>query len=171
MASHLAKRVESCSVSHYAAPSSGGGEFWSAYHTGVRFSGTTALLGFVGWMVFDSRMTALSANAIVGVIVFSLVKFALEASVMIHAGAERLTPLKRTARMVIGPSRVAAGFRVFALLMGGVLFPVLGLGGMIPINADLPLILFIALLVGELAEHFLFFTAVSPTQMPGGIHS
>ncbi len=146
-------------------------EFWSAYHTGVRFAGTTVLLGFAGWLIVDSRMSALSIASLWIVLSLSLVKIALEATVMIHARSDRWTPLKRTTRLMVGPLRPALGFRVFALLLGGLMFPALALIGMIPMNADLPLIIFVALLAGELAERFLFFTAVSPTQMPGGIHS
>jgi Fe-S-cluster-containing dehydrogenase component/DMSO reductase anchor subunit len=146
-------------------------DFWSVYHAGVRFAGTATLLGYTGWTVIQSYGAGLTVEVCAGVVVISTTKIILEAWVMIHAGAGEWTPLKRTARLILGPLRVAAGFRLFAFLMGGVLFPVLGMVGTIPLGGDLALICFGALLAGELAERFLFFTAVSPTQMPGGIQS
>ncbi len=146
-------------------------EFWSFYHAGVRFAGTTLLLGMVGWMAIQFYGGTLPAAALLCVVGCSLSKVLLEASVMMHNGARGWTPLKRTARLIVGPLRVAAGFRMFAFSMGGVLFPMLGLTGSIPMNGDLAFVCFAGLLAGELAERFLFFTAVSPSQMPGGIQS
>jgi len=146
-------------------------EFWSVYHAGVRFAGTTVLLGFTGWLVVQFQGADLPLVLLFGVIGISAAKVFLEATVMIHAGPGEWTPLKRTARLMMGPLRVAACFRIFAFLMGGVLFPLLGLIGLVAMNGDLALICFTALLTGELVERYLFFTAVSPTQMPGGIQS
>lgn len=147
-------------------------EFWSTHHAGMRFAGTTILLGYVGWLVVHSRgATSLPGAALPVVVALSLLKIALEASVMFHARAGEWTPLKRTARLMIGPLRVVTGFRVFALLLGGVVFPALGLSGMIPANGELASVIGFVLFGGEIAERYLFFTAVSPVRMPGGVPS
>lgn len=146
-------------------------EFWSGYHTGLRFLGTTVLLGFVGGLMFTSGDAVISKSSLVAITGLSLTKILLEATVMVHARAGEWTPLKRTARLIIGPLRKVAGFRCFALGLGGVLFPLLGLIGMVAVSSDLAIVVFAVLLAGELAERSLFFTAVSPTQMPGGFQS
>lgn len=146
-------------------------EFWSVYHTGTRFVGTTVLLGFVGWLAAGIGDVEVFNGGLITIAGLSLAKLFLEGTVFLHARTAEWTPLKRSALLMLGPMRVATGFRCFVLLVGGALFPLLGIIGTVPATADLMFVVFVLLLAGELAERYLFFTAVSPTQMPGGFHS
>ncbi|HAV63231.1 MAG TPA: hypothetical protein DCY13_12805, partial [Verrucomicrobiales bacterium] len=139
-------------------------EFWAAYPTGVRFFGSTLLFAAGGWLLVDP-----SPNGWLTLIAVALTKLLLESTVLRHHNAPDWTPLKRTARLILGPLRPIAGFRVTALLFAGVAFPLLGLLGMVPPDSGLAALVLSGLVAGELAERHLFFTAVSPTQMPKGI--
>lgn len=140
-------------------------DFWSPFHTGVRFGGTTILLGIAGGLIAAADYQG-GWIALMGV---SLVKLALESAVLRHGNVADWTPLKRTARLITGSLRPVAFFRVTSLLFAGVVFPALSLAGMIPRDGGVAGLVFAGLFVGELAERHLFFAAVSPTRMPGGI--
>lgn len=146
-------------------------EFWSAYHTGVRFVGTTLLMGYPGSLMLAAPGSAIAGSGFLTIALLVTIKLLFEASVLSHWRSREWTPLKRTARLIAGPLRKATGFRVFSGLIGGLLFPLLAVSGLIPAKTDVAMVIFVILLAGELAERFLFFTAVSPTQMPGGIPS
>ncbi len=140
-------------------------EFWSAFHTGVRFAGTTLLFCVVGWVLMAPAHTA----AWLTLVIIAATKLLLEAIPLRHHNTAEWSPLKRTARLLMGPLRPVAGFRVIALLVAGVILPVLGMLGTVTLNADLATLSGVGLFAGELAERYLFFTAVSPARMPGGV--
>ena len=146
-------------------------EFWSSYETGVRFAGTTLLLGFAGSLALQPGVTSVEQWEWIAMAVIGIGKLLLEARVWTHFDRRDWTPLKRSSRLLLGPLRKITSFRMVAGLMGAVVFPFMALLGMIPSTAEIAVLVFALLLAGELAERTLFFTAVSPTQMPGGITS
>ena len=78
-----------------------------------------------------------------------------------------LTALNKTACLLTGEFGLIARLRVACLILGGVVLPVL-----IGVNhqgsgwAGATLALCVG---GELLERYLFFTAVAPVKMPGGV--
>ncbi|HEX5446742.1 MAG TPA: hypothetical protein VFW87_23190, partial [Pirellulales bacterium] len=83
-------------------------------------------------------------------------------------------PLKRTALLMVGELKSVTQGRFALGLFGGVLLPLAMAGGLgATHDADTRLALAVhalivaALLMGELMERFLFFTAVVAPKMPG----
>jgi hypothetical protein len=77
--------------------------------------------------------------------------------------------MKRTALLMSGVLRQATMWRFVCGALGGIMLPALVLFGVLPqviAIGILPLSLF-----GELLERYLFFRAVIPPKMPGGIAS
>ncbi|GAB4158097.1 MAG: dimethyl sulfoxide reductase anchor subunit [Planctomycetaceae bacterium] len=160
-------------------------EFWSATQTGCKFLLTSGVLGIAtAWLSLlilnvttasaDSSMLVREAGPILcrGLIVTVVLKLAFELSLFSHLLSFRTSPLKRTARLMVGPlsnitlARFACGF------LGGVVMPSFLLTDLN--RGDIPMlivvaILFVACLIGELLERFLFFAAVSAPRMPGGL--
>jgi hypothetical protein len=111
-----------------------------------------------------------------GLILVAATKLVWEAAIFRHLLFRRMTPLQRSARLLIGDlSRVTlARFALGAL--GGVLMPLFllaqsaakaGAAGAEFIAATG--LLFVACLAGELLERYLFFAACAAPRMPGGI--
>ncbi len=144
-------------------------EFWSGFHTGTRFVGSTALLGLAVWLVTISGEPTIPNAALLALIAVALVKLACESTVLRHRHETRWTPLKRTARLMLGQLRIALGLRIALALLGGVVLPGAVITGTLSFSIATAAALLVLLLTGELAERYLFFTAVSPTQMPGGL--
>jgi DMSO reductase anchor subunit len=108
-------------------------------------------------------------TALAALCALSALKLAGELAVLRHHGAPAWTPLKRTARLLTGRLRQALVVRVTLLVAGGLVLPGCVLAGIVPQTFSFAAIVFALLLAGELVERYLFFTAVSPTQMPGGL--
>jgi hypothetical protein len=109
-------------------------------------------------------------------ILVAATKLAWEAAVFRHLLFRRMTPLKRSARLLVGDlSRVTlARFALGAL--GGVLMPLFLLeqAASKARAAEAEFLaatglLFVACLAGELLERYLFFAACAAPRMPGGI--
>ncbi|MBL9173877.1 MAG: hypothetical protein JNL10_10110, partial [Verrucomicrobiales bacterium] len=75
------------------------------------------------------------------------------------------TPLRRSAALQLGPLRPLWALRLALALVGGVILPFSYTVGAVSVGALG--VATIALLLGELAERALFFTAASPDSMPG----
>lgn len=159
--------------------------FWHAGRSGVKFFGTTVLLGLSATLLIDDARlafgdpdvaTLLHANrrplcfAITAVAVGKLL---FEALAFVRLREIRFTPLRRTALLMTGPLANVTWLRFVLGVIGGIALPLL-LG---TANADsnpefllgASLVSFVALLGGELAERYLFFTAVVRQKMPGGL--
>lgn len=100
-------------------------------------------------------------------------KLAIEAGVFTQLRRSRLTPLKRTAMLLVGDLGLVTVKRYFIGLVGGVLLP-WWLWQRAAATDDAPLFLVLVTLlmlvintVGELLERYLFFTAVVAPKMPG----
>ncbi len=96
-------------------------------------------------------------------------KLIWELTVFVHLNDREWTDMKRTALLISGVLKRASIPRFVCGAVGGVIFPALvGFGVLPPVfaTAILPFSL-----LGELLERYLFFTAVIPPKMPGGIAS
>lgn len=163
--------------------------FWNATATTFKFYATALVLGLptaLGASLLAALLVeGLSARAVVAafgrpmclaLVACAALKLLCEASVLRHLRSRHHTPLKRTAILMTGElARVAVGR--FALgFAGGVVLPALlwralaagdlaalQRGGLL-VGVAVSLAM---LLVGELMERYLFFTAVAAPKMPG----
>jgi formate dehydrogenase iron-sulfur subunit len=165
-------------------------ECWSFVRVTLRFALTAALLGVaVVWLTILGLTVANPSvalkelvsrhGALLGglLMLLSALKLSWEATIFRHLLLARMTPLKRSALLMVRDlsnitlARFAVGF------LGGLVMPAFLLVSLTSTpNADnLPQfvvitgMLFVACLVGELLERALFFTACAAPRMPGGI--
>jgi hypothetical protein len=110
----------------------------------------------------------------------SLVKLLFEASFLRHLRARQNTLAKRSAVLLTGELARATVARFVAGALGGLLIPALLLVNSTPSPAPswsglsigiAATVSFLALLVGELLERYLFFTAVVAPRMPGALRT
>lgn len=136
--------------------------FWAWAVTGPRFFGTLLISAAMAAVVLAGHGLAVGV-AVVGL----LLKLAWEIRLLKHADLETETrgPLQRSAQLILGPLRRVYAWRVMAVaaVIGLLLFGVAA-GGAVSTVTGLAVVAF---LVGELAERWLFFSAVSPDKMPG----
>jgi formate dehydrogenase iron-sulfur subunit len=103
-----------------------------------------------------------------GFLAFAMItKLLWELTVFIHLNDRDWTDMKRTALLMTGVLRRATISRFVCGALGGLIVPALVLVGVLPpltAIGILPLSL-----LGELLERYLFFRAVIPLKMPGGI--
>ena len=156
--------------------------FWRMKFTALKFTGTTLLLGPATILftmtlqsVFAPSIAAQSAFRHVVVLLCGFLAIAMtakllwELTVFAHLNDREWTDLKRSALLISGVLKRASIPRFVCGAVGGVMLPALvGFGVFPPVfaTAILPLSL-----LGELLERCLFFTAVIPPKMPGGIAS
>ncbi|SDT95432.1 nitrate reductase (quinol-dependent), transmembrane subunit [Verrucomicrobium sp. GAS474] len=154
-------------------------EAWGRGRTAFRFYGTTLLLGLAGTvpiLVLERASDRLAAAAYVLLLVLAFVKIVGEALLFIRPGFDaeerelsRHTPLQKTALLLIGPLRPFLRVRVVSGFLGGVILPFCLAVDMPGTATALPLAIAAAflLLVGELAERYLFFASCAAPKMPG----
>jgi formate dehydrogenase iron-sulfur subunit len=156
--------------------------FWRTRITAPKFIGTMLLLGpaailFITTLSYVLALVVLSQTAFRHVVtslceflaVATAVKLLWELVLFAHLNDREWTDMKRTALLMSGVLKRASIARFVCGAVGGVILPILVVLGTIPqviAIAILPLVL-----LGELLERFLFFTAVIPQKMPGGIAS
>lgn len=181
-----------CSVMIYASLRR---EFWDFPRTIVRFGMTALVLGLATlWLSLAAmaviRPTPASSELVVAVgpsLCWTLmllvgVKLGWEAMLFRHMLSRAMTPLKRSAWLMARDLATPAVARFALGILGGVIAPALllrlfsagGLEGNALESGQLEmmvatLLLFAALLAGELLERYLFFAAVAAPRMPGGI--
>jgi formate dehydrogenase iron-sulfur subunit len=156
--------------------------FWRMKFTSLKFTGTTVLLG-PATILFTMTLQSLFVPGIVTLPAFRQVivllcgflaaamtaKLLWEFSVFTHLKDREWTDMKRTALLMSGVLKRATVLRFVCGALGGVLLPLLVLFRVLPpvfATGILPLSL-----LSELLERYLFFTAVIPPKMPGGIAS
>jgi formate dehydrogenase iron-sulfur subunit len=156
--------------------------FWRMTFTAPKFTGTTLLLG-PATTLFTVTLLSVVAPTIAARLAFrhavvllcgflavaTTVKLLWELAVFAHLNDREWTDMKRTALLMAGVLRRATIPRFVCGSLGGVLLPALVLFGVLPpviATGILPISL-----LGELLERYLFFTAVIPPKMPGGIAS
>ncbi len=176
-----------CSVMIYASVRR---EFWVFSRTVVRFTLTSLLLGLATlWLSLAAlaviRPTETSAALVAAsgptvcwtLMIVTCVKLGWEAMLLRHLLSRAMTPLKRSASLMIRDLASPAVARVALGALGGVFAPALLLrqfsAGILESGrlelAIATLLLFGASLIGELLERYLFFAAVAAPRMPGGI--
>lgn len=157
--------------------------FWHARIGGPKFAGTALVLGLATALaslgaasvaapgVISARSTALVPPLALALVVLTAARLWLEAAALRNGG----DAIAHTVRLLRGPLRRALGVRRFFGLAGGIVLPafaavgaILGDPGLLVSTSILALA---AALGGELAERFLFFTAVSRHTVPGGYTS
>ncbi len=141
-------------------------EFWRLRHTAPRFFGTALILGLAGALAAagdPARRPMLAALLVAA----TLAKLVLESRALAarHESGAPFDPARHTARLLTGPLRLALQLRVGAALAGAIALPLFLAAGLAPAWFAWPALLCIAL--GELAERYLFFRAVSAPKMPG----
>ena len=147
--------------------------FWRASIGGVKFLGTTVVLGLatslaaLGFTTADARVVPVLAASLM---IATVAKLAFEARDLQKHDEE---PLRRTAWLLDGPLRRSVGLRVFLGGAWGLLMPALAIVAAfsddhraLAVSAALALA---ATIGGELIERSLFFRAVTRPKMPGGL--
>ncbi len=154
--------------------------FWRIATTSLKFVGTTLLLGpatLLFTMLGQSEITPgfawqpsfhyLVQFLFEFIIVLTATKLLWELAVFSHLRDAGWTNMKRTAILMRGELKRQTGARFVCGFIGGIILPLLGLLGFTCFGLALGVLGF--LLLGELLERYLFFTAVIPPKMPGGI--
>jgi DMSO reductase anchor subunit/ferredoxin len=151
--------------------------FMTAVVLGVPAALFVALLGaaWSGTLTVAAVMQGFGQRLLQGLVLAMVAKLAVEALVLTHLRDKKHTPLKRTALLLTGElARVAVG-RVAAGALGGVVLPGLLLARVLPAGFQtvgtglfMGLVL-IFMVLGELLERHLFFTAAVAPKMPGAL--
>lgn len=150
--------------------------FWRASLSGVKFAGTTILLGLATALASLAvlRPTATLVTLIAGaLIVVTVAKLWFESRDRLERDEDG--PLRRTAWLLRGALKRPAGLRRFLGIAGGVILPALAIVG--AVSGDSGAVTSSAVLSlaattgGELIERYLFFRAVTRPKMPGGLPS
>lgn len=167
-----------------------GREFWNFGLTAAKFALTSAVLGIAatwasimlfGILVDSPGSQALSETAgpplIHALIGFATVKLLLEASLFRYLLSRRNSPLKRTARLLVGPLSSSLVARFACGVLGGIVMPWFVLSevtsetavsGMLVIPVSM---LVASCVAGEILERYQFFAACSAPRMPGGLRT
>jgi formate dehydrogenase iron-sulfur subunit len=159
-------------------------EFWHACYSGVKFAGTGVVLGLATAMATMAVAVAGRPNGLdaiapyplrvvaIGLITATIAKLGFEAWLVRGFAGSRRPTLRKTAALLRGALRRQSGLRQVLGLVGGIVLPGLaiaasawGFPGMAAAAAILALATSIA---AEMAERYLFFTAVVRPTMPGG---
>jgi Fe-S-cluster-containing dehydrogenase component/DMSO reductase anchor subunit len=152
-------------------------EQWSGTRTGIKFLGTSIILGAASVFgvsvltVPESSLGRVNGALLFLVLSSSLVKGAFEVAELTHAREARHSPLKRMACLMLGELRNVTLFRFCAGIVGGVLLPWAALSGTFAsgsLRAPAAAML-VLLIAGELAERYLFFSAAPSSRMPGSL--
>jgi formate dehydrogenase iron-sulfur subunit len=154
---------------------------WRGMITGVKFFGTTLLLGpatvlavaqlVAGSLPVETRaavMSGLARGLLLAVLGAAAFKALFELSLLRHMRDQGHTILKRVAIVTLRDLNRSTFWRFFCLGVGGILLPLLVLGGAVSVTWVAPLSFFL-LVVGEFCERYQFFKAAPPSRMPGAL--
>jgi Fe-S-cluster-containing dehydrogenase component/DMSO reductase anchor subunit len=159
--------------------------FWHAGRTATKFLGTAALLGLsttvlmlaTNAAVAETRLPSPSLvllDRLCGLLALvAIAKLLFEAAHFRHLRDTRFTSLRRTALLMATTLQRATAARFALGVLGGVIVPLLmrtaDATSSVTALGFWALVSFIAVVAGELAERYLFFTAVVRQKMPGGL--
>ncbi|MGI8965962.1 MAG: dimethyl sulfoxide reductase anchor subunit family protein, partial [Limisphaerales bacterium] len=162
-------------------------EFWRWPVSGAKFFGTTLLLGATTVLisstvsaVFASQQffifKSLSHELSKLVLLISLAKLAGELLFFRHLRHPEYTALKRSALLMTGVLSRITLLRYVGGAVGGILLPVIFIFEKFKFFSPMVLVgfagvLWVFCIIGELLERTLFFRAVAPSKMPGGVSS
>ncbi|QDU90453.1 Anaerobic dimethyl sulfoxide reductase chain B [Pirellulimonas nuda] len=145
--------------------------FWIGLGTASRFWLTSAVLGpalvLACWSLTQNA-GAVSHGLAAWIILAATTKLLFEASIL-RPSAETHPSQRLTGQLMTGPLAAVTGARFAAGVLGGVVLPLAGLAAGGAVAAAISCTSLGLLVVGELAERTLFFGAVIPLRMPGGI--
>jgi len=141
-----------------------GRTFWKAKRTLTAFSGAAIVIGLATAAAVAAAAGSPSPVLAWLAIVAAASKLLCEALVLRHL-EDADGDLRLTAKLLLGPLRPVTSARLVCCAVGVVCLLLAGLGAAPSITAALGTI---ALLAGELAERWLYFSAVVPLRMPGG---
>ena len=161
-------------------------ECWRFGSTAAKFGLTSAVLGIAAtWLsllVFGSYVDSpvarlLSRQAGVSLVhalvLATVVKLLLEASIFRHLLSRRQSPLKRSAQLLAGSLFNATVVRFSCGLLGGLVMPWFLLSEITSESENRPLLVIsvglicVACFVGELLERYQFYAACATPRMPG----
>jgi Fe-S-cluster-containing dehydrogenase component/DMSO reductase anchor subunit len=154
-------------------------DFWHLRISGPRFLGTTALLG-ASAALLPVASNAEAARELVSTLASIVAlagasKLAAELPILRRLETEDWSPLYKTALLLDERFGLLHRARVACGVIGGILLPI-GLALQAPTTPTVPWLgfattgfSFALCLAGELLERHLFFAAVQPVRMPGGI--
>jgi formate dehydrogenase iron-sulfur subunit len=148
--------------------------------TSLKFAGTTLLLGsatilfsilcqstFVPAIKSENSFHQIVPLLCELLLAVTIAKLLGELSIFVHLKEHEWTAMRRTAILMTRDLRVATIGRFLFGALGGILLPIFVMAGYLSAGAAI----FLICLLGELLERYLFFTAVIPPKMPGGIAS
>jgi formate dehydrogenase iron-sulfur subunit len=147
-------------------------EFWNAKQSFGKFFGTTAVLGLAVSVVvlnFTGATPESFGRLVTALAVVTILKLAFERRIFRHlvdSQTPGLTPLNKTALLMEGELGFATRLRFGCGVLGGMVLPLVFL---LNPGAGLAVAALVFCIVGELLERYLFFTAVAPLRMPGGV--
>jgi Fe-S-cluster-containing dehydrogenase component/DMSO reductase anchor subunit len=154
--------------------------FWTARISGMKFAGTTLVLGTAAALASLGASCVGAPGAVPvrarlllppiagALVVLTSAKLWLEgAALRVGSG-----PIEQTAWLLLGPLKGAEHLRRLLGLGGGIVLPLLAALGVrvadVGLAASASVLALVAALGGEIAERYLFFAAVSRPVMPGG---
>jgi Fe-S-cluster-containing dehydrogenase component/DMSO reductase anchor subunit len=159
--------------------------FWHAFHGAIKFGGTSLVLGLALVLAADGAVSAQSSDlqamaspspfcfVAFGLAAASSMKLLLESRLVHRCAKSELAALRTTARLLGGPLQRPAGLRRFLGVVGGVVLPawaVLSASSAVTwIVAACAVLALAVSAAGEIAERYLFFTAVVSPRVPGGL--
>jgi formate dehydrogenase iron-sulfur subunit len=165
-----------CSVMVYVATKRAQ---WSAGRTGLRFFGTTLLLGIVTVLavigsspeVLNEDEARVFHNLLEALVCTSFVKLAYEGSLLAHVRQRHHSVDKRMAIVMLRDLRVTTYIRFVIGGLGGIVLPIVAVTELLESPLLGPALIGAACLAvaGELVERYLFFRAAPASHMPGGL--
>ncbi|MEA3187930.1 MAG: formate dehydrogenase iron-sulfur subunit [Chthoniobacter sp.] len=160
-------------------------KLWTGARTFLRFFGSAALLGLAATLftttaqaVFtpgissNTAFASITAQLSAALIAVTLAKIGFELMVFTHLRDVKFSLLKRSALLLSGELAEATSVRALTGAAGGIALPFYLLfsrpaPGAATVGVTAWILVFA--LLGELTERYLFFTAVVPPKMPGGM--
>ncbi len=176
-----------CSIMIYAST---GRPYWSLHRTATKFTLTCGVLGLPiallvslaasAWrpgVTTAAIMQRYGQDVCVGVVVAVVAKLLFESAIFLELRRSQFTPLKRSAILLMDSLGSTTMLRMFFGVAGGILLPLVllsdratleGRAGYHPLFVcAIVATVFVALLVGEFIERYLFFAASAAARMPG----
>ncbi len=162
-------------------------KLWTGARTFLRFFGSAMLLGlaatlftttaqavFTPGIASNTAFTSITGQLSAALIAVTVAKLGFELTVFMHLRDAKFSLLQRTALLLCGELAEAGSVRVLAGVAGGIALPFYLLfsqpaPGAATVGVTAWVLIFA--LIGELSERYLFFTAVVPPKMPGGVAS
>jgi formate dehydrogenase iron-sulfur subunit len=137
--------------------------FWSFARSSSRFFGSVTVLGLAATIMITVIMLGtVPKDLVIALMVLTTVKLAFELK------KSNDPQIKRSSELQWGLLRGWAIARYVCGAMGGFILPAALLGG-IPFAPAVAFAAFVFRLAGELLERHLFFVAIAPPRMPGGV--